>query len=193
MPQTISKSIVIKNAIPVSRDIDFVNLRKHYLYDVLFVGRLEHAKGVDVLLKAILHIKEKYERNVKVAIVGDGSKKEYLKGLVDEYKISPSVEFLGIRKDVKELMNVSKIFVLPSRWEGLPMVILEAMANGIPIIATDVGGIGEVIENKVNGIIVPEEDSETLANKIVELLDSEIFRLDLAKKCIRKSKKGLFN
>lgn len=181
---TKDKSIVIKNAIPVDENLD--DLPKKY--DVLFVGRFEDAKGVDVLIKAISILKEKYHENIKVAILGDGSKKDYLTNLVSMLSIEDRIEFLGIRKDVKYFMQSSKIFVLPSRWEGLPMVILEAMANKIPIITTPVGGIKEVIQNGINGILVKPEDPEELASKIHLLLNNETLRENLSQNAFVKVK-----
>jgi hypothetical protein len=121
-------------------------------------------------------------------IVGDGSLKEELKGITERLGILESVEFLGVRKDVSDLMNKSKIFVLPSRWEGLPMVILEAMALGMPIVATKVGGIPEVIENGKDDLLVQPEHSEELTNAILRLLDDSKLRGLISSNAYRKIK-----
>lgn len=187
IPETTNKSLVVKNSVVVPENFeDTQKIDKKFKYDVLFVGRLEEVKGVDILLKAVYYIKEKYGQSITVAIVGDGSKKDYLIKFARELKIDDLVEFTGIRQDVHELMKISKIFVLPSRWEGLPMVVLEAMANGIPVIATSVGGVPEIIEDQVNGILVPRENSKMLADKIFFLLNNAIVREKLAKNAYEK-------
>ena len=172
LPEVASKTVVIKNAVPVGK----IREKKENLYDILFVGRLERAKGVDVLLNALKFLKETNGMNLKSAIVGDGSLRDSLKSLSKDLGVEENVEFLGIRKDIKGLMQLSKIFVLPSRWEGLPMVILEAMALGMPVIATKVGGIPEVIEDGTDGILVEPENPEELAKAIEKLLGNEEFR-----------------
>lgn len=170
-----SKTIVIRNGIPVpDRKFD-VEAKKEY--DILCVARLEEAKGIDILLKAVAILKEKSNLSLNVAVVGDGSKRDELLSLNENLGLGDTVYFLGVRKDVSNLMNTSKIFVLPSRWEGLPMVILEAMAHGLPVISTPVGGIPEVVKNRENGILVPKEDPNSLSKAILEVLnDSELLR-----------------
>ena len=181
---TKNKSVVIKNAIPI--DSNFLEIPK--IYDVLFVGRLEDAKGVDVLIKAIAILKQKFNLQIKVAILGDGSKRVYLENLSKQLGVDNEIAFLGVQKDVQSFMASSKIFVLPSRWEGLPMVILEAMANRLPIIATPVGGITEIINDGVDGILVEPENPELLADKIYLLLNNENLRLDISRKAFDKVK-----
>ena len=178
------KMVVIRNAVPVGKMGD----KKESVYDILFVGRLERAKGVDVLFEAIKLLETKYDRKLKVAIIGDGSLNEELKGIAERLNISESVEFLGVRKDISDLMRKSKIFVLPSRWEGLPMVILEAMALGMPVVATKVGGIPEVIEDGKDGILVEPENPERLANSIFRLLDDDGLRSLFSSNAYRKIK-----
>ncbi|MGC8557339.1 MAG: glycosyltransferase, partial [Fervidicoccus sp.] len=172
-PETACKVIVIKNAIPVS---DKLNFEGEKLYDIIFVGRLERAKGIDILLKAIQILKEKYHRSLRVAIVGDGSLMNDLKELALQYGINEYIDFLGVRKDVLELMRESSILVLPSRWEGFGLVLLEAISVGVPIVATKVGGIPEVIEDGKDGILVEPENPEELSNAIIRLLDNKELR-----------------
>jgi glycosyltransferase involved in cell wall biosynthesis len=167
------KTIVIRNGIPVPDRKSDVEAKKEY--DVLCVARLEDAKGIDILLKAVAILKEKVNSPLNVAVVGDGSKSEILFNLSQSLGLENVVHFLGLRKDVSHLMDVSKIFVLPSRWEGLPMVILEAMAHGLPVVSTPVGGIPEIVKSGENGILVPEEDPNSLSEVIFRLLhDSDL-------------------
>ncbi len=185
LPNLQIKSVVISNAVPVP---DLSNWSPVKKYDVLFVGRLTKAKGVDILIKAIKILKEKYQKEIKAAIVGKGYLEEELKELVMKLGIEKEVEFLGVRRDIEKLMKSTKLFVLPSRWEGLPLTILEAMSSGAGIIATKVGGIPEVIQNGKEGILISSEDSETLAGAIAELLKDRELRVKLGINAYKKVK-----
>ena len=185
LPHLKKKIIVIPNCVSLS-DLSGFHLFEKYDYDILFVGRLTKAKGVDILLKAVRILKDKYRKKVKVAIAGDGSLKENLHNMAMELGINEEVKFLGVRKDIGKLMESSSIFVLPSRWEGLPMVILEAMSKGMSIIATKVGGIPEVIKNGKEGILISPEDPKALAQTINDLLENEELREKLSQAAYKK-------
>jgi glycosyltransferase involved in cell wall biosynthesis len=111
-----------------------------------------------------------------------------LKNLVVELGIDEEVKFLGVRRDIARLMKITRIFVLPSRWEGLPLTILEAMSNRMSIIATEVGGIPEVIENGKEGILIPPEDPEALAQAVIKLLEDRKLRIELGLNAYKKVK-----
>ena len=183
VPSIKGKTKVIPNAVPVSGSLETRNCK---IYDILFVGRLTQAKGIDVLLRAIKILKNKYSKKLKIAIVGEGSLRENLNNLAVEFGVNGEVEFLGIRKDIDDLMVSSKIFVLPSRWEGLPMVVLEAMSRGMSIIATTVGGIPEVIESGKEGILISPENPKALAQAINDLLENEELQKKLRQAAYKK-------
>lgn len=185
LPNLKRKSVVISNAVPVP---DLSNWSPVKKYDILFIGRLTKAKGVDVLLKAIYILKEKYQKEIKAVIVGEGCLGEKLKELVVELGIDKEVKFLGVRRDIERFMKSARLFVLPSRWEGLPLTILEAMSCRMNIIATKVGGIPEVIENGEEGILISPEDPEALAKAIIELLKDEELRIKLGFNAFKKVK-----
>jgi len=183
IPSNKGKTKVIPNAVPIPK---FLNPCSVKTYDILFVGRLTKQKSVEILLKAIKILKNKYSGNLKIAIVGDGELKENLNNLTVELGVNREVKFLGVRKDVKELMVSSKIFVLPSRWEGFGLVIIEAMSNMLPVIATNVGGIPELIENGKDGILVPPENPKALARAINSLLENKELREKLSQTAYKK-------
>ena len=185
VPSIKGKTKVIPNAVPVSGSLETRNCK---IYDILFVGRLTQAKGIDVLLRAIKILKNKYSKKLKIAIVGNGHLKENLNNLSIDLGINKEVTFLGVRKDIDELMLSSKTFVLPSRWEGFGLVIIEAMSNMLPVIASDVGGIPEIIENGVNGILVPSENPKNLAKAIKQLLENTELRKKIAQNAYKKVK-----
>ena len=183
IPSNKGKTKVISNAVPIPK---FLNPCSVKTYDILFVGRLVREKGIDILLKAIKILKNKYSKNLKIAIVGDGELKENLNNLTVELGVNKEVKFFGVRKDVKELMVSSKIFVLPSRWEGFGLVIVEAMSNMLPVIATNVGGVPELIENGKDGILVPPENPKALARAINSLLENKELREKLSQTAYKK-------
>jgi len=187
LPQIRTKTIVIPSGIPLPESIDPRSVK---IYDVLFVGRLEKVKGVDILLKSINILKTKFQKKIKIAIVGKGSLRKDLENLAKKLAVDKEVEFLGIRKDIDKLMVSSKILVLPSRWEGLPMIILEAMSRGLPVIASSVGGIPEVIENKKEGMLVPSQNPGILAQVVKKLLEDESLREELTINAYKKVKEN---
>jgi len=183
IPSNKGKTKVILDAVPIPK---FLNLCSVKTYDILFVGRLTKQKGVDILLKAIKILKNEYSRNMKIAIVGDGELKENLNNLTVELGLNKEVKFLGVREDINGIMNSAKIFVLPTRFEGFGMVIIEAMSNMLPVIATNVGPIPEIIENGKDGILVPPENPKALARAINDLLENEELRKKLSKAAYKK-------
>ena len=136
---------------------------------LLCVANLFKEKGIDYLLKALPDILEN-NKDVKLLIAGDGPLRDDLRKLSAELNISDSVKLLGNIDNVEEFLAISKIFVLPSLGEGLPFVILEAMAAGLPCVATNVGGIPEMITDSKEGYIVEPCDSSSLASAINKIL-----------------------
>ena len=135
---------------------------------LLCVARLEYAKGIDVLLHAWTHMMNmpatwRVGLQLKLSLVGDGSCRMELEKMAANLEIQESVEFLGTRSDIARLMQEAWGFVLPSRWEGMPNALLEAMACHLPCIATRVSGSEDVIEQGVNGLLVEPEDPEQMA------------------------------
>lgn len=135
---------------------------------ILAVGRLDAAKDYPNLLNAIALLKVE-RQDFKVFIVGDGPFKDTLYKLTKELKIDSFVSFLGIRNDVKELMSAADLYVMSSAWEGLPMVILEAMACERFVVATDCGGISKAVGSQ--GLLVESKNEVVLAQALDKALD----------------------
>jgi len=173
MPEAKEKTEVIPNGIPIHSTFIAEQLIKKY--DILFVGRLIRQKGIRFLLEAVNIFQNKYKKCIRVAIVGGGPLEKELKKMCEKLNINDSVIFLGFQRDIDQIMKSSKVFVLPSRCEGFGIVLLEAMKNKLPIIATNVGGIPEIITNGHEGILVPKESPKILADSINRILeDSEL-------------------
>lgn len=138
-------------------------------YKIITVGRLSEQKGYVYLLEAISLIRSDYD--FALYIFGEGPEKEALIKTSKALKISNNVKFLGFRPDVLDFMSHCDIFVSSSLWEGFPTVILEAMALGVPVVATDVSGSRELIRNNFTGILVPPKHPKKLADAIIRLMN----------------------
>ncbi|MBP2001946.1 glycosyltransferase involved in cell wall biosynthesis [Paenibacillus shirakamiensis] len=125
-------------------------------------GRLAPEKDYETMLKAFAQVLLKFPDS-KLLIAGIGPLRGALEELCHILEIAPSVRFLGIRSDISRLMSVADAYVLSSKWEGLPMVLLEASASSLPIVATDVGGNREVVREGINGYLAPAGHPESLA------------------------------
>lgn len=130
---------------------------------ILAVGRLDIPKDYPNLLNAIKKLTE-IRQDFKVFIVGDGPLKTELEWLVSQLNIGNFVEFMGIRRDVQQLLSAADIYVMSSAWEGLPMVILESAASERVVVATDCGGVSEVVAS--NGFLVEPKNSTLLAKAL---------------------------
>jgi glycosyltransferase involved in cell wall biosynthesis len=132
---------------------------------VLYVGRLTFQKGVDVLLTAWRGVQEQLpeSRRARLVIIGAGPGRAQLECLTATLGIGDSVTFVGEQSDVAAWLRQSDVAVLPSRWEGMPNALLEAMACGLPCVATRVSGSEEVIQHGANGLLVEPDDSVALA------------------------------
>lgn len=134
---------------------------------LLCVGRLHREKDYPTMLHAFALALEK-NKNLILWIAGDGEEKESLLQICDNLNITPKVHFLGIRHDIPELMSACDLFCLSSRFEGFGLVVAEAMACERPIIATDCGGVKEIVGK--DGILVSPSSPDQLANAIVDSL-----------------------
>ncbi|HPB39051.1 MAG TPA: glycosyltransferase [Syntrophorhabdus sp.] len=134
--------------------------------------RLSEQKGITYLLQAMPDILKGFPE-LTLLIAGEGQLEDQLKTEAKDRGISDHVIFAGPRLDMPEILKVLDLYVLPSLWEGLPMVLLEAMAAECPIVATDVGGNSMAIQNGVNGILVPAKSSVELAKAVIGLLSDE--------------------
>jgi glycosyltransferase involved in cell wall biosynthesis len=136
---------------------------------LLAVGRLVYEKGHEFLIQAIPSIIPSFP-NITVGICGSGPLFTQLEKQIFDLSLEKKIRLLGQWENVMELLAAADAFVLPSRWEGLPLALLEAMMAGLPVIATRVQGVEEVIENGVQGFLVPLENPEELAKSILKLL-----------------------
>lgn len=140
---------------------------------VVMVGRLADGKGFDVMLDAAESV---CDGDVSVCLVGDGPLYDQLSDQIVERDLSDSVFLTGYRDDVPRILAASDVLVLPSFREGTPRVITEAMASGLPVVATDIAGVPEQVEDAESGYLIPTGDADVLADRLNELLSDPELR-----------------
>lgn len=149
------------------------------------VGRLAEVKNQQLLIEAVgyLYTKRPILRGtLRLVLVGDGPLKPQLVDRVKQLGLSDVVWFSGDRNDVPALMQLMDIFILPSLAEGISNTLLEAMASGLPVIATSVGGNVELVEEGVNGRLVPVNNVVAMADAVAELVDDPALRQSMGEK-----------
>jgi len=144
-----------------SRVVKRAELRLENHFTWLAVGRLVPPKNYALMLRAFASARNP---NARLIIAGDGLLRPQLEYLARQLDISTRVHFLGTRNDIMELMNAADAYIMSSDWEGMPMVLLEASATGLPIVATRVGGNAEVVQHGLTGLLVPPHQENALAD-----------------------------
>ncbi|MGB2601759.1 MAG: glycosyltransferase family 4 protein, partial [Candidatus Omnitrophota bacterium] len=148
---------------------------------ITYVGRLENRKNVDLLVRAAALL-DGQDTGFKLRIIGEGEEEKRLRNLAISLGLEKRTEFLGRRegKDLLELYRTSSIFVLPSRYEGLPLVLLEAQACGLPAVVTAFSGAEKIIKGGDNGYITKGWEASDLAACIKPLIEDEGLRLSMS-------------
>jgi glycosyltransferase involved in cell wall biosynthesis len=134
------------------------------------VGRLDPQKGYDLLVRAARCIIDQ-RPEVRVLIVGEGPMRTELEGLIRSLSLSGLVQLCGFRNDIPDFISALDLFVSSSRWEGLPIALVEAMLLKRPVVATDVGGVSEVVKPGETGYLLPPGDPNVLAKCVLQALD----------------------
>ncbi|MDZ7288506.1 MAG: glycosyltransferase family 4 protein [candidate division KSB1 bacterium] len=182
---------LIKNGIPMEQFALSEQIRqslraeirqKYELHDAIVVGevgRLVHGKGQHILLKALALCRQ-MGYDCKALLVGDGPSRFELENLSRSLQIESCVILTGHQPDTRPFLAAMDIFALPSLNEGLPLSLLEAMAMGLPVIATRSGGILEVIEDGKTGLLLPSIDAKSLARRLKELNEKKTLRQQIS-------------
>lgn len=172
----------IKN---IKRDREILN--KFGIKDevvLVSVGELSDRKNHKVILEAL----EKIEDDYIYIICGQGEKKEELVNLSKKLKIQNKVKFLGYRQDIKEILKASDIFCFPSKQEGLPVALMEAMASGLPVVCSNIRGNSDLIEEKKGGYLLEYNNSYEFLIKIHELINNDSLRKEMGEFNLEKIK-----
>jgi glycosyltransferase involved in cell wall biosynthesis len=159
---------------------------------ILTISRVSPEKGLHFLIDALKIVSEEFP-NVKVVVKGSSNKKYemFLKELVKKYGLQPNIAFLGFSPyaEISRYIACADLFVLPSISEGTPVSVLEAMATGIPVVSTRVGGIPELIKDDYNGLLVQPGDTKALAEAIIRILSDKSLANRLSKTALETTHK----
>lgn len=155
---------------------------------IVTVANLKHSKGLSYLVRAMPHVVRFYPE-VKLVVVGYGPLKTELEDLAKELGVGKSVIWAGYQSDAVGHISFCDIFVLPSLWEGTPVALMEAMALGKPVIATEVGGVAEIVDHFRNGFLIPPRDTVWLYEAVLTLLSNPLLRRRFGQKAREKIEK----
>jgi len=181
-----SKLVTLPNGVDVNRfrpagdDDEGKRIRKELRVPpgakmAVCVANLMPIKAIDVLLDAWRQLPGD-QRQARLLVIGDGPMREELQKLADRLQCTDSVTFLGRREDVPALLRIADLFVVSSRYEACSIAILEAMASGLPVVATDVGGNRELVETGKTGWLVPPDRADLLAGAIADAIKDDRLR-----------------
>lgn len=143
---------------------------KEYAYDIVYVGRLTPPKNPQRLVKVLAGIAEKYPK-MKAAIIGTGDLEAETKQAIAEHHAEHSIDMLGYSSNPYGAMKQAKILIMTSRWEGLPMCALEAMALGVPIVSTPTDGLKEIVDDGKTGYL--SDDDDVLIERCTDVLENK--------------------
>jgi glycosyltransferase involved in cell wall biosynthesis len=133
-----------------------------------FIGRMEPQKGVDILLRALAELPR-----ARAVLIGEGRERSRLERMADRLGVSARVVWLGWQEEARRHLSSFDVLALPSRYEGFPLVVLEALLAQVPVVAADVGSVGEAVLPMQTGVLVPPDDPESLAAALDDILRDE--------------------
>ncbi len=181
-----SKLITIHNGVDPMVFAESLKSKNFKKFDneiyITFVGRLAPQKDIFLLIDAVEPID-----GIKVLVVGDGELRNKVEKYISEKKLNNKIKLLGERFDVPDILAQSDIFVLPSKWEGLPLTIIEAMMSKLPVVATAVGGVPELVDDGITGILVPPGDVKALRFAIKKLVEHPDLRIKMGENGHKKA------
>jgi len=144
------------------------------------VGRLWRQKNPGCLLEAAKKVFKTTNKSVKFFIIGDGELREELEQVIAVESLQDQVVLLGWRTDVAHLLSALDVFVLPSRWEGMPLAILEAMASTLAVVVSDIPGNNDLVKNEQDGLLFASENDQQLSEQLLRLINDASLRETLA-------------
>lgn len=180
--------IVIPNGV----DLSFFNMSRSFdskPRKVIFIGRLLANKGPKILVQSANLVAKKIP-DVQFLIVGDGPLRKEIENYCKKKHLNKNIKFLGRLEDIRDIMKEGDLYVRPSYLDGMPLGVLEAMAAGLPVIATRIAGTTEIIQHGKTGHLVKVNDVEVLARAITELLLNPEYMQKIAKKGLEFVKSG---
>ena len=176
---------VIFNGIDLSKCIPKDNYEVKDTFKILHIGRFSEQKNHVGLLEAF-HLFYKRYSNTELWLIGGGEKRTEVENYVRNNELTENVKFLGLKNNVYQYLHDADMFALPSNYEGMPMTLIEAMGTGLPIVATAVGGVPNMLTNEENAFLV-DNTTEAIANAFEQYFLTENLRKSLGEKAIERS------
>lgn len=179
------KSSVLYNVIDMKALYEKADSDKSsYNYDIVYVGRLSHQKNPERLMK-VLHSAAQKKKDIKIAIVGNGEYEQYVSNYIKDNRLEKNIDYLGYSNNPLKIIKSSKVLIMTSRFEGTPMVALEAQCFGVPIVSTPVDGMKKVVKNGQNGYLTDNDDE--LAIRLIDVASCEDVHKKLSENSLAKS------
>lgn len=176
--------VQINNAIDPERIKSNFSVSRREKVNIIMVGGLIEQKNYFLALESVLHLKG-YEYQLLIA--GEGGLRSDIENKILEYNLQDNVKLMGNISDINEFYSQGDIFLMTSKWEGLPIALIEASIRGIPVVVTDVGGCSEVVHNMHNGYVVSELSPYLISNYLKKLIDSPQSRADITNSSLKKT------
>jgi glycosyltransferase involved in cell wall biosynthesis len=148
---------------------------------ILQVARLDYLKDHATALQALSEVRRR-QPHARLVLVGEGPEQDAIRGLVRRLELEDHVRMLGLRSDVARLLAAADLFLLSSISEGIPLTVIEAMAAGLPVVSTRVGGVPEVVVERQTGFLAPAGDSAALAASVCQLADDPVLRAEMGRR-----------
>lgn len=186
----------LKNVECIENYISKISLKKSSLDNqtLITVGRLENQKGYDMLINICSLFIKKYPE-WKLKIFGEGNLEDQLKKMVEKKGLTNQILFMGVTDKINKEYEKADVYIMSSRYEGMPMVLLEAMSYGLPIVSFDCpSGPSDIIEDNESGFLIKDFDQSKMKEKIELLINNEVLRKEMGKKAkIRVEKFSKYN
>jgi len=158
---------------------------------VVVVARLAPQKGIDILIEAVRRVREA-RGDIRFVVVGDGPLDHEVGPWAEAAGVADAIAFVGNRDNVYEYLRAADMFLLTSRWEALPITIVEAFRAGLPVVATDCGGVAEIVDGAVGGVL-PIGDAGGLAASVLEICGDDAKRAKMAAASLARSREDRFS
>jgi glycosyltransferase involved in cell wall biosynthesis len=157
---------------------------------IIQVARLDYLKDHATAVRTLERVLR--WRQARLVLIGEGPEQGMIQELVAQHRLGAYVRLLGLRTDVPRLLAAADLFLLTSRSEGIPLAVIEAMAAGLPVVATQVGGVGEVVEDGRSGLLAPSGDHAALAEQVLRIANDPVLSRRLGQ-CGRERAWALFS
>ncbi|WP_226389033.1 glycosyltransferase [Penaeicola halotolerans] len=163
-------------------------------FEIISVSRLDPIKNIPFFIKGMASIhKQIVQKNIRYTVIGEGPQRNALEALVDELNIKEQVNFIGFQEQPLVFLRKSNLFVLTSFTEGFSNALVEAMYAEVPVLATAVGAAPEIIQDGVNGFLIPSDDEKALELKLLEILSLPLEHLEAIGKAGHEKVKAQFS